>query len=154
MKVIAMLLNKLRNGMLALLLLFLLVWLGARLRVEWLTARHAEELPIPTAVSDWFGEDMRVRKKVLHYARNRAELYVYTQFLGQKVYLTHADGAWSMRSYDVIWSASGSADSTVWPFLLHTVEGKARLMIIGVPYVFALVLLCCATCIRWPYKLK
>ena len=85
-------------------------------RVEYLTARYGAEFSrgycqtgMVDAVAFW---------KVMEYQADAAQVY-YSLPDGAGGILLHFvrdGGGWSLRTWEAVWSSSGSADGWIWPY--------------------------------------
>ena len=110
-------------GILVAALIFFVLWGGAMLKCEYLTAQHGHEFDLSVvpeentmlSEADWF--------RILSYNGERAEIYYISEGfrLGCIVGFDKADGKWVYDgSWDVRWTLlGGNADEIVWPYFWH-----------------------------------
>ena len=106
-------------GLLAACVLF---WGISMAKCEWLTHAHGAEF-----TEGW--KQIRMidgidSLKVLSYRRDRAKVYYISaeHAHGNVVEFRNADGVWTLDSWDTVWSGSGSADGSIWPYFWHNVR--------------------------------
>lgn len=99
-----------------------LVWCASMAKCGWLTHAHGAEF-----TEGW--KQIRMidgidSLKVLSYRRDRAKVYyISTEHAhGNVVEFRNADGVWTLDSWDTVWSGSGSADGSIWPYFRHNVR--------------------------------
>ena len=104
------------------LIVFILLepWLVSLVHCEILTARYADESMY--AACDEHGMVDAQSIKVLDYRRySYCKIYVRAEDSGHIFILTYNfDGeasGWEAALWDAVWSASGSADGFVWPYI-------------------------------------
>lgn len=103
-------------GALALLVLF---WGGSLLRCEVLTHRYGQEFQRAWADHTMIGEQAQC--KVLAYTDTYARIYVVEEGRnsGNLLEFTKAEDStrWDFQSWETVWSATGSADGFLWPYI-------------------------------------
>ena len=58
------------------------------------------------------------RCKILRLSRDSAQVYYYTPWVGGVVVnYARTDDTWQFTSEGAVWSASGSADDIIWPYI-------------------------------------
>lgn len=95
---------------------FALFWIGSFIRCEILTAQHAQEF------SELYKLTNMINKidylKVMEYSEDNARVYYVTKnSFGNMITFVKQDNHWDMVNWETIWSASGSADGVVWPYI-------------------------------------
>lgn len=90
-------------------------WGVSILKCESLTADHkAEFQEASTEIAgvmrfdDW---------KVLKYGDGYAEVYYYADGGGAVISYDKINGEWTERDWEAVWSATGTADDVVWPYI-------------------------------------
>lgn len=90
-------------------------WGASILKCESLTADHKAEF------QETGTEIARVIKfddwKVLKYSNGYAEVYYYSDGGGAVISYDEINGEWIERDWEAAWSATGSADDIIWPYI-------------------------------------
>ena len=103
-------------GILAACVLF---WCISMAKCEWLTHTHGSEF------AEGYQQTHMINGieslKVLNYTSDHAEVYyISTAWANANVVsFQNIDGIWTMDSWRTVWSNSGSADDTIWPYFWH-----------------------------------
>jgi len=108
-------------------LCFLLFWGGSLARIWILTNRHAHEFTYGYRQTRMLDDGLPDRIRVISYFEDKAIVY-YSQRAGSRnelprsgvgvlVTFSRTDSGWLLYSWEVIWSASGSADGFIWPLI-------------------------------------
>lgn len=67
--------------------------------------------------------------RVVKYTPKEAVVYFVTdgKTMGSTIHFKKENGNWQYDYYDTVWSVSGSADKTLWPYLWHFFYSHRRL---------------------------
>ena len=91
------------------------VWGASVIKCEILTSNHKEDFREASAeiaeimkFDDW---------KVLKYSQRYAEVYYYSDGGGAVISYDQINGTWVERTWEATWSATGSADDIIWPYI-------------------------------------
>ena len=100
-------------------LCFLIIWGISLAKCEILTQIHANEFTEAYKENTMLGDIEYA--KVLNYSQNYSRVYYVSKGLVSANILTFTkeNGEWKQDSWDTIWSISGSADDTTWPYWWH-----------------------------------
>jgi len=73
--------------------------------------------------------------KVLRYSPEQARIYYVNeeQSAANILDFTNENGSWRHSRWDAVWSKTGSAESYVWPYFYHSVEGIVTVVLLGLP---------------------
>ncbi len=112
---------KIRYLVLGLALCVVVIHLASLLKCEILTCQHFDEFKDAYKQNTMIGEIESF--KVLEYkACKEAKVYYITENKTMGNVMTFAyDGSWKMVSWDTLWSKSGNADRTIYPYWWHWV---------------------------------
>ncbi|MBQ7573975.1 MAG: hypothetical protein IJT23_06915 [Clostridia bacterium] len=110
----------LRIAVLAIILAFVLTWLGSIAICEYNTNRHGEffrNIQIHDISGERYLQDEKI--KVLKYSSDSAKVYAVSEYQNGSVYYFKCDSEnnWKFDYSDTIWSKSGSADNFIWPYI-------------------------------------
>ena len=116
------------------LLLVFLLWLIS-LAVIWVnTARHGHEFTGLYTQTGMISGMQHLR--VFRYSENTARVYYFTRNgLGITLDFAMQNGEWELTREHAVWSASGSADDVIWPFVHHSVEGIVAIILFGMAWI-------------------
>ncbi|MCK9479630.1 MAG: hypothetical protein M0R40_09085 [Firmicutes bacterium] len=106
---------------------FLFIWGISLLRCEILTFNHAYEFT-ETHKENTMVLDIEYAK-ILKYSKTHARIYyVSKDYVGADILtFVKENDVWRQGGWDTVWSASGSADNTVWPYWWHFFYSHSKL---------------------------
>ena len=92
-----------------------IVWGASIIKCEILTSNHKEDFQ---EASIEIAEIMKFDDwKVLKYSQGHAEVYYYSDGGGAVISYDQINGVWVERTWEAVWSATGSADDIIWPYI-------------------------------------
>ncbi len=94
--------------------LFLIVWGVALLKCEFLTHKYYDDFKLAYQ-SNTMINDVKYFK-VLHCDGNTAQVYYVSGDYGNVLSFVNQNGTWAETGWRTIWSKSGSASDSVWPY--------------------------------------
>jgi hypothetical protein len=116
--------------LIAVFLVPVLFWAGSVAKCEILTSLHSEEFRDGYLAVGWIENPERC--KVLNYSGTYAKVYYVEAAEGTICEFKKADGAWELDWWDTTWSAMGSADGSVWPYVWDSSYGRFQIIILAV----------------------
>ena len=116
--------KKIAFGIVGILAVVLLTWIGSMVYASWLTALYADEFHEYCAEN--YDEahfwDEPVQLRVVTYHTERAKLYIFNETGGEMVELVKTQEGWSHSSTIANWSSKGNADDYfIWPYFKNYV---------------------------------
>lgn len=108
----------------AVLSLFLIIWLAALMKCEVLTLLHREDLKPYIERIQWLGEIDYL--KVLEYSEEYARVYYVSEnrSAGDILSFVKQGDKWKYDNWErTVWSATGSASEVIWPYWWHFIYG-------------------------------
>lgn len=106
-----------------------MIWFYPYARNEWLTWKYGKEFNGLQKSTNMIDEVET--HKVLDYSNNSALVY-YVGSSGNVLSFMKDNNDWQMKSWDTIWSKTGSAEGFVWPYFYHSSEGLVLFAILGI----------------------
>ncbi len=100
-----------------------LIWISALIKCEILTQKYHDDFDLAYAQNTMLGEMEYF--KVLSCDGSTAKVYYVSKDMSGADVLTfkYTDGVWQQRSWETIWSATGSASEVIYPYWWHFVYG-------------------------------
>ena len=100
-------------------LIFFLIWGGSLAKCEILTLKYGNEFSEIYKSNTMLG-DMEYWK-VIDYSENQARVYYISNNYSRGDILTFIkeSGTWKCESWNTVWSTTGNADNTIWPYWWH-----------------------------------
>ena len=108
----------------AILSLFLIIWLAALMKCEVLTLLHREEFETIYKQNTMMGEIDYL--KVLEYSEEYARVYYVSEnrSAGDILSFVKQGDKWKYDNWErTVWSATGSASEVIWPYWWHFIYG-------------------------------
>lgn len=107
----------------AILSLFLIIWLAALMKCEVLTLLHREEFETIYRENTMLGEIDYL--KVLEYSEEYARVYYVSEnrSAGDILSFVKQGDKWKYDYWETVWSATGSASEVIWPYWWHFIYG-------------------------------
>lgn len=107
----------------AILSLFLIIWLAALMKCEVLTLLHREEFETIYKENTMIGNIDYL--KVLEYSEQNARVYYVSQnrSAGHILCFVKQGTRWKYDNWETVWSATGSASEVIWPYWWHFIYG-------------------------------
>lgn len=105
-----------------------MIWFYPYAHNELLTWKYGKEFIGLQESTNMIGEVEFL--KVLAYSNNSARVY-YVGNSGNILSFIKNNNVWQMKSWDTIWSETGSAEAFIWPYFYHSSEGIAVFIFIG-----------------------
>lgn len=107
----------------AILSLFLIIWLAALMKCEVLTLLHREEFETIYKENTMIGNIDYL--KVLEYSEQNARVYYVSQnrSAGHILCFVKQGTRWKYDYWETVWSATGSASEVIWPYWWHFIYG-------------------------------
>lgn len=107
----------------AVLSLFLIIWLAALMKCEVLTLLHREEFETIYKENTMIGNIDYL--KVLEYSEQNARVYYVSQnrSAGHILCFVKQGTRWKYDYWETVWSATGSASEVIWPYWWHFIYG-------------------------------
>ena len=112
-----------RNIILITLITFLIVWLSALAKCEYLTHKYHDDFKYGYVDTNMLG-DMEYFK-VLSCDGKYAEVYYVSENMtgANIISFVKIDDEWIYNSWATIWSTTGSASEVIWPYWWHFIYG-------------------------------
>ena len=107
---------------LILIIIFLVVWLCSLAKCEISSLLHSDEFYGLDESSTNMVEKVE-NIKVLKYTSKHAKVYYYDKSGACVFEFEKLNNKWQMISWDSVWSATGSASETIWPYWWHFIYG-------------------------------
>lgn len=106
---------------------FLVIWLLSLGKCELFTLLHGNEFANAYKENSMLGD--MAYWKVLDYSQNNARVYYVSSGLtdGDILCFTKENGKWESNKWITVWSTSGNADNTIWPYWWHFFYSHPRL---------------------------
>ena len=107
----------------SLVLILVLIWVASLIKCEILTHTYFTDFEFAYAQNTMLGD--MAYFKVLSCNGKSACVYYVEQEMSAAHVLTfeHTDGQWVETSWNVIWSATGSASDVIYPYWWHFIYG-------------------------------
>ena len=94
--------------------LFLVVWGMSLLKCEYLTRKYYADFEFAYQNNTIIGDIEYF--KVLRCDKSRAEVYYVSDNCGDVLTFAYRDGSWVETNWRTVWSKTGSASDSVWPY--------------------------------------
>lgn len=101
----------------------ILFWLASLLKCEILTHLHYDEFATAYQEDTMLGEMEYF--KVLDYSEETARVYYVSKdmYAASVLVFSKVGDQWKKSRWETIWSTSGSASETIWPYWWHFIYG-------------------------------
>ena len=111
-------------------LLFFILWIISYTKNEILTIKYGTEFVDLYKMTNMI--DAVDNLKVLFYSNGIAHVYYFDNHSGNILEFININDKWEITKWNTVWSKMGSADNFIWPYIYHSTEGKAILLLIGI----------------------
>lgn len=107
-----------------LIITIILLWLVPLVKNEVLTVLYGSQFEGRQAETGLIGEVEYL--KVITYTKDKAEVYYVAEEYSSGnvlIFRKNRNGQWDFDGWKTIWSSSGSASETLWPYFWHIIYG-------------------------------